>query len=66
MEVSGFLHFTAALSPGEQPPVAIALKAGWAPEPVLDDLERKGTFLPQPGIKPHDILVSPLVASSLY
>jgi hypothetical protein len=40
MEVSGFLLFLASLFPGVEPLVAIALKAGWAPEPVLDDLER--------------------------
>jgi hypothetical protein len=48
------------------PPVAIVLKAGWAPEPVLDDLERKDTLFSQPGLKPHDFLASPLVAFSLY
>jgi hypothetical protein len=30
MEVSGRLHASAALSPGEQPPIAIEQEAGWA------------------------------------
>ena len=68
MKVSGFLHFPTALSPGKEPLVAIALKAGWAPEPVLVASERKDTLLPQPGIQPqlHDFLVTQLVAFSLY
>jgi hypothetical protein len=66
MEVSGFLHFPASLSPGKEPPVAIQLKAVWVAESVLDGLERKDTLLPHPGIEPYDFLVSQLVAYLLY
>jgi hypothetical protein len=34
MEVSGQLHATAALLPGEENLVSIRQEAGWVPEPV--------------------------------
>jgi hypothetical protein len=41
MQVSVQLHPSAALPPVKSPLVATGSEAGWAPEPVLDNVERR-------------------------
>jgi hypothetical protein len=61
LEVSGQLKATA---PGKEPPVPIGYEAEWAPEPVLDDVERRKIF-PLPGLEVRS-LGRPARSQSLY
>jgi hypothetical protein len=56
--VSGQLHPPAALSPGKEPPVPIAQKAGWTPESVWTKWRRKKFYR---NSNPDPSFVQPIV-----
>jgi hypothetical protein len=61
--VSGQLHALATLPLGKEPLVPIGKEAGWAPEPIWTNLERR-EILPLLGLKLLPLAVQPI--ASLY
>jgi hypothetical protein len=45
MEASGLRHASAALPPGEKPPVSIGFVAAWIPDPVWTLCQKKKYLL---------------------
>jgi hypothetical protein len=63
--VSDHLHTPAALCPGKEPPVSIALEVGWAPEPVWTTWGREN-ILPYQDSNSDPSVVQPVVSHYTY